>query len=100
MITQVAPNEIAELEPEFTIMLQATNRSLRTNGAYMAGVDALRAFLVERGMPTAVDAVAREHGERFYAWLLETGYPPPQRRTDSTGSGSGPPRNKEASSFI
>jgi site-specific recombinase XerD len=69
-----APNDIAELEPEFKIMLQATNRSARTIGAYMAGVDAFRAFLVERGMPTAVDAVAREHVEAFYAWMLETGY--------------------------
>jgi hypothetical protein len=25
-------------------------------------------------MPTAVDAVAREHVEAFYAWMLETGY--------------------------
>jgi len=76
VITQVAPapNDIAELEPEFKIMLQATNRSPRTIGAYMAGVDALRAFLVERGMPTTVDAVAREHVEAFYAWMLETGY--------------------------
>jgi len=40
----------------------------------MAGVDALRAFLVERGMPTAVDALAREHVEAFYVWMLETGY--------------------------
>jgi site-specific recombinase XerD len=70
----IAPNDIAELEPEFKIMLQATNRSPRTIEAYMAGVDALRAFLVERGMPTAVDAVAREHVEAFYAWMLEAGY--------------------------
>jgi site-specific recombinase XerD len=69
-----APNDIAELEAEFAIMLQATNRSPRTIEAYMAGVAALRAFLVERGMPNAVDAVAREHVEAFYAWMLETGY--------------------------
>lgn len=74
VITQVAPNDIAELEPEFKIMLQATNRSPRTIGAYMAGVDALRAFLVEWGMPTGADSVAREHIEAFYAWMLETGY--------------------------
>jgi site-specific recombinase XerD len=68
------PNDIAELEPEFKIMLQATNRSPRTIEAYMAGVDALRAFLVERGMPTAVDAVAREHVEAAYAAWIEAGY--------------------------
>jgi site-specific recombinase XerD len=70
------PNDIAELEPEFRVMLQATNRSPATIAAYMAGVNALRSFLVERGMPTAVDAVAREHVEAFYAWMLETGYAP------------------------
>ena len=69
-----APNDIAELEPEFKIMLQATNRSPRTIEAYMAGVEALRAFLVERGMPTAVDAVAREHVEAAYATWIEGGY--------------------------
>jgi site-specific recombinase XerD len=69
-----APNDIAELEPEFKIMLQATNRSPRTVEAYMAGVEALRAFLVERGIPTAVDAVAREHVEAAYATWIEGGY--------------------------
>ena len=34
---------------------------------YLAGVGALREFLVEQGMPTAVDAVAREHVEAAYA---------------------------------
>jgi site-specific recombinase XerD len=68
------PNDISELESEFKIMLQATNRSPRTIGAYMAGVDALRAFLVERGMPTTVDAVAREHIEAAYAAWIEGGY--------------------------
>jgi site-specific recombinase XerD len=76
MIRTAAPNDIAELEPEFKIMLQATNRSPRTVEAYMAGVDALRAFLVDRGMPTAVDVVAREHVEAAYAAWIEKGYAP------------------------
>jgi site-specific recombinase XerD len=74
MVLTQAPNDIAELMPEFRIMLQATNRSPATIIAYMAGVEALRAFLMAQGMPTAVDAVAREHIEAFYAWMLETGY--------------------------
>ncbi len=72
-IRTATPNDISELEPEFKVMLQATNRSPRTIGAYMAGVDALREFLLERGMPTAVDAITREHVEAFYAWMLEEG---------------------------
>jgi site-specific recombinase XerD len=70
----LAPNDIAELVPEFRVMLVATNRSPATIAAYMAGVEALRAFLEAKGMPTAVDGVAREHVEAFYAWMLETGY--------------------------
>jgi site-specific recombinase XerD len=55
-------------------MLQATNRSPATVTAYMAGMEALRAFLMARGMPTAVDSVAREHVEAAYAAWLESGY--------------------------
>lgn len=75
-VQTAAPNDIAELVPEFKVMLQATNRSPATITAYMAGIEALRSFLVEQGMPTAVDAVAREHVEAFYAWMLEAGYAP------------------------
>ncbi|MGZ8593426.1 MAG: tyrosine-type recombinase/integrase [Actinomycetota bacterium] len=67
-------NDIAELLAEFKIMLQATNRSPATITAYMAGVEALRRYLVERGMPTAVDAIAREHVEAAYAGWIEGGY--------------------------
>jgi site-specific recombinase XerD len=75
MRTETAvPNQIADLLPEFTIMLQATNRSPRTIELYVAGIRKLAAFLVERGMPTAVDAIAREHVETWLANLLERGY--------------------------
>jgi site-specific recombinase XerD len=72
--TVSAPNDIVELVPEFRVMLQALNRSSDTITAYMAGVEALRVFLVAKGMPTAVDAVAREHIEAAYAAWLESGY--------------------------
>jgi len=54
-----AANDIAELGAEFKVMLQATNRSPATIVTYMSGLQALREYLVERGKPTAVDAVAR-----------------------------------------
>jgi site-specific recombinase XerD len=69
-----APSGIAELLPEFRVMLQATNRSPATVAAYMAGMEALRAFLQAAGMPLAADAVAREHIEAAYAAWLEAGY--------------------------
>lgn len=55
-------------------MLQATNRSPATIATYMTGVQALREFLMKRGMPTAVDAVAREHIEAAYAGWMDKGY--------------------------
>src|SRR5918995_2179721 len=72
--TASAPNDITELEPEFVIMLQATNRAPTTIELYIRGVRGLRAFLVERGMPVAVDAIAREHIEAWIADLFERGY--------------------------
>jgi site-specific recombinase XerD len=73
MTTQtLAPNDVAELLPEFKVMLQATNRSPATIAAYMAGVEALRRFFGENGMPTTVDAISREHVEAAYAAWLET----------------------------
>jgi site-specific recombinase XerD len=73
-IVTIAPNDIAELVPEFTVMLQATNRSPRTVETYLRGVRGLGGFLHERGMPTAVDAIAREHVEAYFADLLDRGY--------------------------
>jgi site-specific recombinase XerD len=71
---RLAPNEIGELVPEFTVMLQATNRSPRTIETYLRGVHGLDVFLRERGMPTAVDVIAREHIEAHFAELLDRGY--------------------------
>jgi site-specific recombinase XerD len=73
-IVTIAPNDIAELVPEFTVMLQATNRSPRNVETYLRGVRGLGGFLHERGMPTAVDAIAREHVEAYFADLLDRGY--------------------------
>jgi site-specific recombinase XerD len=71
----VAPNDITELVPEFTIMLQATNRSGRTIELYVRGIAMFTTFCSERGMPTAIDAVSREHVEAFFAWMMgEGGY--------------------------
>jgi site-specific recombinase XerD len=67
----VAPNDIAELVPEWRISLEAVNRSPRTVELYLRGVAALRGFLADRGMPTAIDAVAREHCEAYFAWMLD-----------------------------
>ncbi|MDP8924795.1 MAG: tyrosine-type recombinase/integrase [Chloroflexota bacterium] len=74
----------------------AENKSPKTVKSYMEGVELFGRFLVERGMPTAVEAICREHVEefvtdqlsrwkpatavarhkgirRFFAWLVEEG---------------------------
>lgn len=70
-----APNDIVELLPEWRISLEATNRSPRTVELYVRGVTMFEAFCRRQGMPTAADAIAREHLEAFFAWMLgEGGY--------------------------
>jgi len=70
----LSPADIQALEPEFAIMLRATNRAPNTISLYLRSLDKLRAFLLEKGMPTTVDAIAREHLEAFFADMLERGY--------------------------
>ncbi len=56
------------LRASFERMLRAENLSPRTVETYLAGVDALGAFLAAHGMPQRVGAIRREHVE---AWLTE-----------------------------
>ena len=75
-VETAAPNAIAALMPEFEVMLKATNRSPATIALYGRAVRFLDQFLANRGMPRAVDAIAREHLEAFFAGMLEEGYAP------------------------
>jgi hypothetical protein len=45
----------------------------RDRHIYLRGVSAFEAFLHDRGMPVAVDAITREHIEAFFAWMLNDG---------------------------
>ncbi|MEW6059646.1 MAG: tyrosine-type recombinase/integrase [Actinomycetota bacterium] len=72
----LSPNDIQALEAEFRVTLKATNRAPNTISLYLRSLDKLRAFLAERGMPSTVDAIAREHLEAFLADMLERGYAP------------------------
>jgi hypothetical protein len=91
-------------------MLQTTNRSPRTVETYLRGVYGLERFLRERGMPTVVDAIAREHVEAYFADLLDRGYKatsakawydgrapsalPPARTRSSSPAGDGARRTR------
>jgi hypothetical protein len=53
-VDTVAPNDIAELETEFRVMLQATNRSPATVTAYIRGLN------LERALPLLLGRVQAE----------------------------------------
>lgn len=63
------------LSASFRRSLLAENKSPNTIAAYIEAVRQLGAFLAERGMPTDVEAISREHIEAFITHLLETRKP-------------------------
>jgi site-specific recombinase XerD len=63
--------DLHALLPSWRRHLRAANLAPRTIISYLAAGDALDAFLLERGMPTAVAAIRREHIEAFIESLLE-----------------------------
>ncbi len=61
----VAAGDLTRLVTSFERSLRARNRSPKTIRSYVQSAHLLGAFLAERGMPTAVDAIRREHVEAF-----------------------------------
>lgn len=59
----VAPIDV--LAESFRRSLRAENKSAKTIAAYCDAVGLFAAFLTDRGMPTAVSSIAREHVESF-----------------------------------
>jgi site-specific recombinase XerD len=62
---------IGEMAVDFDLSLAAQNKSTSTRKVYGTAVTQLAAFLAERGMPTAVASIRREHVEAFVADVLE-----------------------------
>lgn len=56
--------------------LRATNKSGNTIEKYLASVDGLVEFLTDRGMPTGVAAIRREHIEAYIEDILARGLAP------------------------
>ncbi len=77
--TTLGAPSIDELVDEFRDSLRARNRSPKTIRAYCDSARMLGTFLADKGMPTQVDHIAREHVEAFITDLLE-------RRTASTAA--------------
>src|SRR5438093_585144 len=70
----VTVNSLGELRPlvsSFVRHLKAGNKSEQTITAYRYAAEGLAQFLAERGMPTQVDRIAREHVESYIADLLD-----------------------------
>ena len=67
-VEQVTGISVQDLSASFLRSLRAENKSPRTVETYGDAVRAFARFLEDRGMPTTVDAVAREHVE---AWIQD-----------------------------
>jgi site-specific recombinase XerD len=66
VITQTGVEiDVPALLPSWQRSLRAARRSPRTVQSYTEAAEQLEDFLVRRGMPTAVDSIAREHVESF-----------------------------------
>src|SRR2546421_7265535 len=72
MPARLLPGHVATLAKSFERHLRAANRSPRTVETYLAAVHQLDEFLRDRGMPTDVVTIAREHVESFVEHLVTT----------------------------
>lgn len=80
----VALGTIRDLLGSWRISLMARNLSPNTLETYTSAVTMLADHLTERGMPTQVANVKREHVESFLAWMTES-YKPASVRNRYTG---------------
>jgi len=58
-------NDLATMSASWGLHLEAANLSPKTIRTYLDSVRQLQGHLASKGMPTAVDAIAREHIESF-----------------------------------
>jgi hypothetical protein len=56
--------------------LRASGLSPKTESTYLDGVRSLTSFLVERGMPTALESITREHLEEWLVTMRAAGRGP------------------------
>ena len=64
-LDMVVFGQIEDLIPSWTRSLRARNKSPKTIRGYRETAEIFRAFLVNKGMPTALDRIGREHVEAF-----------------------------------
>lgn len=66
----IVQDDLAALAASFARHLRAANLAPKTIRTYVQSVEALERFLTERGMPTAVSALTREHVETWIEDIL------------------------------
>jgi site-specific recombinase XerD len=66
----VASPDVADLAHSWALTLEAENKAARTVAIYTESVRYLGAFLADRGMPSALAAITREHIEAYIADVL------------------------------
>ena len=69
-VSEVTGTSVEDLAASFLRSLRAENKSDRTVETYGDACRGFARFLAEKGMPTAVDAISREHVEAFIDGLL------------------------------
>lgn len=75
--THIEPaGDLAVNVARFGRHLRASGLAPKTEHTYLQGVDNLVAFLVERGMPTALESISREHLEEWLIAMREAGRKP------------------------
>jgi Phage integrase, N-terminal SAM-like domain len=75
-LTRTKVGDLTAHRRSFERSLRAGNKSPRTVETYLDALDQLCAFLAGRGMPTAAEAVTREHIEAYLVELLDLGRAP------------------------
>ena len=75
MATMTAPpsTSIGDILDDYGLSLHAAGKSKATMAVYTLAVRYLAAFLVDRGMPTSLEGIRREHVEAWLSDLRERG---------------------------
>jgi hypothetical protein len=69
--TAASLGDLEALSASFRQHLRAANLAPKTMRTCMEAAEGLRKFLVERGMPSAVASITREHVEAYISDLLD-----------------------------
>ena len=68
--------DLADAVGSFTRHLRAENLAASTVATYVKALNQLSSFLIQKGMPTDVAAIRREHVEAFLVALHDSGHRP------------------------